>query len=146
MKALVVYDSVYGNTEKIAQAIGGAISGEAKVARVGQVSSSELKTFDLLVVGAPTQGGKPTEAMQAFLHQIPGSALQGIKVAAFDTRIPAKWVRLFGYAGPRIADSLESKGAILVTPAEGFIVEGKEGPLKEGELERAARWAQGLAA
>jgi flavodoxin I len=145
MKILILYDSVHGNTEKIAQAIGGALEGEVKVARVGQVSPSELTTFDLVVIGSPTHGGRPTEAITGLLDQLAASALQGVKVAAFDTRIPAKWVRIFGYAGPRIADSLKGKGATLVAPAEGFIVKGTEGPLKDGQLERAARWAQGLA-
>jgi len=56
MKVLIVYDSVYGNTEKVAKAIGDAITGEVKVLRVGELNSSELKTFDLLIVGSPTQG------------------------------------------------------------------------------------------
>jgi len=57
MKASVVYDSVYGNTEKIARAIGGAIAGEVKVLRPGEVNSSDLASLDLLVVGSPTQRG-----------------------------------------------------------------------------------------
>ena len=64
MKVLIVYDSVYGNTEKIAKAIGDAITVKAKVLRVGEVNSSELKTFDLLIVGSPTHGGRPTPAIK----------------------------------------------------------------------------------
>jgi len=67
MKALVVYDSLHGNTEKIAKAIGDAISGEAEVLRVGAVNSSELKPCDLLIVGSPTHGGRPTSAIQDFI-------------------------------------------------------------------------------
>ncbi len=52
--------------------------------------------------------------------------------------------RLFGYAAGRIADSLKAKGGNLAPPPEGFIVKGNEGPLKEGELERAAGWAKGI--
>ena len=63
IKTLIVYDSVYGNTEKIAKAIGDAIIDEVKVLRVGEVNISELKTFNLLIVGSPTQGGRPTPAM-----------------------------------------------------------------------------------
>jgi flavodoxin len=54
MKTLVVYDSAYGNTEKIARAIGGAIPGETQVRRVAEVSSAELVSLDLLIVGSPT--------------------------------------------------------------------------------------------
>jgi len=145
MKVLIVYDSVYGNTEKIAKAIGDAITGEVKVLRVGEVNSSELKTFDLLIVGSPTQGGRPTSAIQAFLNKISEPVIRGINVAAFDTRFSTRLVGIFGYAAVRIADSLKRKGGTLIVSPEGFFVKGKEGPLKEGELERAAKWAKEIA-
>jgi len=144
MKVLVVYDSVYGNTEKIGRAIGGAFTGDVKVLRVGEVEPSELKTVDLFIVGSPTQGGRPTPAIQDFLDKVPESLLKGIKVAAFDTRISAKLVGVFGYAAGRIARNLKGKGGNLVASPEGFFVKGTEGPLKEGELERAADWAKGI--
>ena len=142
MKALVVYDSLHGNTEKIAKAIGDAISGEAEVLRVGVVNSSELKPCDLLIVGSPTHGGRPTSAIQDFIKKIPESTVNGINVAAFDTRLSKRWVRIFGFAAKKIADILEKKGGNLVLPPEGFIVKGTEGPLEEGELERAAKWSK----
>ena len=142
MKAMVVYDSLYGNTEKIAKAIGGALTGEVKVISVAEANPAEIKSLDFFIVGSPTQGGKHTEAMQTFLDKIPESALKGIKVAAFDTRMTSKFVKIFGYAAGRIADSLKSKGGNLVVSPEGFFVTGSKGPLKQGELERAAAWAK----
>jgi flavodoxin I len=142
MKTLVVYDSVHGNTEKIAQAIGDAIPGEVRVARVGEVDISELKGLDLLFVGAPTHGGRASPPMQEFLDKVQGPALEGINVAAFDTRLTARWVKIFGFAAGRIAKSLKKKGGTLVGSPEAFYVEGGEGPLREGELERAADWAK----
>ena len=106
------------------------------------MNSSELKTIDLLFVGGPTHGGRPTEAIRDLLDQVPGNALQGTNVAAFDTRLPAIWVRILGYAAPRIAGTLKKKGGTLIGSPEGFFVEGTEGPLREGELERAALWAK----
>ncbi|MFC1918105.1 flavodoxin family protein [Chloroflexota bacterium] len=152
MKALVVYDSAYGNTEKIARAIGGAIAGEVKVLHVGEVNLSELKAIDLLIVGSPTQGFRPTKPVQEFIGSISGDTLRGIDVAAFDTRIPTgevgRGLRLLmkvgGYAAKRIAEALKKKSANLVVPPEGFFVKDKEGPLSEGELERAAIWAQAM--
>ncbi|MDD1753883.1 MAG: flavodoxin family protein [Methanotrichaceae archaeon] len=70
MKTIIVYDSVYGNTEKIAKAISDAISDEVKVLRVTIVNSSEFETFDPLIVGSPTHGGKPMQAIQDFLSKI----------------------------------------------------------------------------
>ncbi|MGA9761726.1 MAG: flavodoxin family protein [Gaiellaceae bacterium] len=141
MKTLVVYDSLYGNTAQLAQAIGAA-AGESRVLRVGEAKPSELRAFDLVVIGAPTQGGRATDAMRAFLDRVP--ALDGARVAAFDTRLRARWVKVFGYAAGRIAGKLKSLGATLVAEPEGFVVEGKEGPLANGELERAAAWVKGL--
>ncbi|MDD5289217.1 MAG: flavodoxin family protein [Dehalococcoidales bacterium] len=145
MKALVVYDSAYGNTEKIARAIGSAITGDVKTLRAGEVNPSDWALLDLLVVGSPTQGGKATQPVHDFLNKLPESAVKGKNVAVFDTRMTAKWVSIFGYAAGKIADSLKKKGGNLILPPEGFYVTGGKGPLKEGEPERAASWAKKLA-
>jgi len=144
MKALIVYDSVYGNTEKIARAIAEAItpSNEVKVLGAGEADPSELESTDLLIVGSPTHGGRPTPAVQNLLNRV--LKLQGINVAAFDTRSQAKLVKVFGNAAGRIARNLKGKGGNLIASPEGFFVTGTKGPLKEGELERAADWAKGI--
>jgi flavodoxin I len=146
MKTLVVYDSVYGNTAKIAQQIGAAIGNEARALPVGEVNAAELEAVDLLIIGSPTQGGRPTQAIQNFLSLVPAHAAAGQRVAAFDTRLTSRWVRIFGYAAPRIATNLQEAGATLVGTPAGFFVRGKEGPLQEGEAERAVVWAQQIAA
>jgi flavodoxin len=140
MNALVVYDTTYGHTERIARAIGEAIGGQ--VLRPGAVHPADLKGFALLIVGSPTHGGHPTPEIDGLLKALP--ALEGMKVAAFDTRT-AKWSWVFGYAAVRIARRLEKNGGTLLAPPEGFVVLGIQGPLKEGELERAAGWAKGIA-
>ncbi|MCJ7737946.1 MAG: flavodoxin family protein [Anaerolineae bacterium] len=153
MKALVVYDSVFGNTEKIAQAIGAALGSleEVGILRVGDMAPEQLANVEVLIVGSPTRAFSPTPATKAMLKAIPAKALSGIKVAAFDTRISVEdtsskilsaMVKVFGYAAKPIADRLKSKGGDLVLAPEGFYVQDSEGPLKEGELERAAAWAK----
>jgi flavodoxin len=112
---------------------------------VGNVHSSELEALDLLIVGSPTHGGRPTPATLDFLHKIPGSALEGTRVAAFDTRLTVKVLKIFGYAAGGIARRLKRKGGTLVAAPEAFVVTGTEGPLQEGELERAAGWARKIA-
>jgi len=145
MKALIVYDSVYGNTEKIARAVAEAItpSAEVKVLQAGEANPSELESTDLLIVGSPTHAGRPTPPIQEFLNKVPKLS-QGINVAAFDTRSQTKLVRVFGYAAGRIANNLKKKGGNLIASPEGFFVTSTKGPLKEGELERAAGWAKGM--
>lgn len=142
MKALIVYDTVHGNTEKIARAIGGAITGEVKVLRAGEVDPSELEKLDLLIVGSPTHAGRPTKPIQDFLNAIPAPAFKDTRVAAFDTRFSSRLARIFGYAAGKIAGSLKRMGGALIVSPEGFFVEGTEGPLKKGEVERAAGWAK----
>lgn len=155
MKILVVYDSLYGNTEQIARAIAGAISppGEVTLSRVGEVSMSQLRGPDLIVVGAPTQGFRPSKPVQGFLEGIPAGHLEGVCVAAFDTRIAeadvGRGLRLLikvgGYAAKHIGEALTRKSGRLVVPPEGFLVKDREGPLREGESERAAGWGEEVA-
>jgi flavodoxin I len=152
MKTLILYDSIYGNTEQIAKAIGDGLSGEVKVARVGEVTMSELKTLDLLILGSPVHGGRPTPALDAFLKELPDHSLEGMRVAAFDTRFESEdqgfglrvLMSVIRYAAERIAKDLTKKGGRLVAEPEGFIVENKEGPLKAGEFERATSWAKAM--
>jgi flavodoxin len=145
MKALIVYDSLYGNTEKIAQAIGGGIGGEVKVVKVGEANPAELGSYDLLIIGSPTQGGRHTVATKAFLGKIPADVLKNKRVASFDTRLKTVLVKMFGWAANRIADALKDKGGNLLAPGEGFFVKATKGPLVDGELERAAAWAKAIA-
>ena len=139
MNALIVYDSQYGNTEKITRAIGDAIPG-ARVLHGSEVDTSSLESVELLIVGSPAHGGRPMGAVQTFLSKVPATTIKGINVAAFDTRFESRFAKLFGYAAGRIANPLKRKGGNLLVEPKGFFVEGTKGPLKEGELERAAGW------
>jgi flavodoxin len=143
MRALIVYETIHGNTAQVAQAIGDAIDGE--VLLPDKVSPAGLKEYDLLIVGSPTHGGWFTEGIRDLLEASP--ALMGVQVAAFDTRTASIWNRIlpFGYAAPRIAQRLDEKGGSLVAPPEGFVVLGTKGPLRAGELDRAADWAKEIA-
>lgn len=158
MKALVAYDSAYGNTEQIARAIGQALGPEeeVQVLRVGAVAPEQISGLSLLIVGSPTQKFSPTGATTRLLKSIPDGSLKGVKVAAFDTRITEAeverikilnfFVRIFGYAAEPIAKRLEKKGGKQVAAPAGFYVGGTEGPLLDGELDRAAAWAKEIAA
>jgi flavodoxin len=157
MKALIIYDSFFGNTEQIAQAMGKGLGSQkdVEILRVSQVKPEQLTGLNLLIVGSPTRGFRPTPAIAKFLGNIPRRGLKGVKVAAFDTRIAVDdidsrilppLVKVFGYAAKPIADKLQKKEGELAIPPEGFFVKGTEGPLKEGELERAADWAKRIMA
>jgi flavodoxin len=156
MKILIVYDSFFGNTEKIALEIGAALGaglaerGEVETIKISQATPEKVGGLDLLIVGSPTRGFRPTEATSKFLNSLAKDQLDGLGVAAFDTRIALETIdsavfRLVvdkgGYAASTIAKALKKKGGNLLAPPEGFLVTGEQGPLKDGELERAKEWA-----
>jgi flavodoxin I len=155
MKCLVIYDSIFGNTEKVAHAIGSALesSCEVDIVSVNKVNSIDTENLDLLIVGSPTRGFRPTKSISVLLRQLPDKGLKNIMVAAFDNRVRISdvnsafltfMVNLFGYAAQPIANELKSKGGNLAAHPEGFFVEDREGPLFIGELDRAQMWAKQL--
>jgi flavodoxin I len=143
MNTLIIYDSTFGNTEKIAQAIADVVAerGSVRTLRANKVQSSDLEGVDLLVLGCPTHKHRPTDAVQAFLERVSRRSLGVISAAVFDTRY-RKPRLLTGSAARRLAKSFRKAGASLVTPPQSFFVVSREGPLEEGELERAAAWAR----
>lgn len=144
MKVIIVYDSQYGNTEMIAKAIGGAAAGFVEVSRADSIDPAAMEGADILVFGSPTHGGRPTPSIQDLIAKIPSSTLKGTRVATFDTRNEGRFVKIFGYAADRMAASLTERGGKLVSPPAAFFVTGKKGPLKDGEIERAMKWAREL--
>jgi flavodoxin len=144
MNALVLYDSKYGNTERVAEAIALALQ-EAVPTRLVSVEdvgdcAEALRGVDLLVVGGPTQRHGISEPLKASLDCLSESALGGIRAAVFDTRVHGARL-VTGSAAARLVKLLRHRGAWLVVPPESFIVGGTEGPLLEGELEHARAWA-----
>lgn len=151
MKYLVVYDTAYGNTAKVAEAVRAGFGPEAEARAAGAITPAEAASADLLVVGSPTQGGRPTKNMLDWLSAL-GTARPGARAAAFDTRLTFEktgfalglLIKLVGYAAPRISVALTAKGYTMVGEPQGFIVTGKEGPLADEELERAEAWGKTL--
>jgi len=156
LKTLIVYDSLYGNTEIIAQTIKHSIeeNNAVEIFRVGEVKTEYMQGIQFLIAGSPTHQFRPTPAMRSFLDSIPKDSLKGVKVAAFDTRLTKVeidknpplpfFVRIYGFAARRIAKQLKKKGGEQQISEEGFLVEGMKGPLVKGEVERAEAWARKL--
>lgn len=155
MTSLVVFESFFGNTEVVARAVAEALEGggEARALRVSELEKHHLDGVQLLVVGSATRAFRPSPGTQAWLKSLPPGKLDGVRVAAFDTRVDVDevgnrfltfMVRLFGYAAEPIEKALVRAGGEVAGPAAGFVVEDKEGPLREGETDRARAWARGL--
>jgi flavodoxin len=144
MNALVVYDSQFGNTEKIALKITETLGeyGASRALRVTEFTTDALHDIDLLVLGCPTQAWHSTPNMQTLIKTLEQGQVHGFAVAEFDTRLDKpRW--LTGSAANLMAKQLKQVGVSLGQP-ESFLVTGKEGPLEAGELERAAQWAREL--
>jgi flavodoxin I len=143
MNTLIIYDSTFGNTAQLAQAMADSLGehGKVQMVRADEAGLSEMKEIDLLIVGGPTQRHGVSPAMRDLLERFPRRTLRGVGAAAFDTRYHiAAWKS--GSAASRIASKIKRTGASLLIAPESFFVAEREGPLEEGELERASRWAE----
>lgn len=132
-KALVVYDSMYGNTEKIAKALAvGLRSGgvDSTVAKLDSIQVNEVTDVNLLCVGSPTHAWNASKSMKEFLDRLKSvEGLKGKKAFAFDTKMKS---RLAGKARDNIEKDLKTLGFSIVKPSESAIVNGREGPLEDG--------------
>lgn len=146
MKALVIYDTQYGNTEQIAKAIGSGFTGEVRVKKVGDVTPDDIAWSKFVIIGSPTQGGRPTKPIQEFLDKLPNDVFTGKRLAAFDTRMKSFFVKLFGWAADKIEASLKTKSGNPTAQPKGFLVQSAKGPLLNGEEEKAIAWAKAIAA
>jgi flavodoxin len=157
MNILIVYDTVHGNTERLAQGMAGALAPVASVRleKAAGLARIDAAGVDLLIVGGPTHRQRISAPLAALLEASGRGAFQGLRAAAFDTRyrMPA-W--LSGSAARRIARQLKKRGGRLIAPPESFFMERDAPPkgqkrrhelerLEPGEVERAAQWAVALA-
>jgi flavodoxin len=150
MLTVVIYDTKFGNTARIAEAIarGAGARGSVSVLDMAAAARSLTERPDLLIVGGPTQRRGPTPALRGFVDALP-APLRGVPAATFDTRYRgATW--LMGSAAGEAARRLRSAGARLAAPPESFFI-ARGGPLEgqgleAGELERAEAWGRGVGA
>ncbi|VXC23040.1 Flavodoxin [Arthrobacter sp. 9AX] len=143
MKTVIVYDSAFGNTKAIADTLVSRLGSKATAVPVDRFDARQIRAGDLLVIGSPINGWRPTPKITKALVELAARGLSGVRAAAFDTR-----VKLFihGDAAKKITRTLKAAGASIVTGPMAFYVKGSEGPLLGGETERAASWAGDLIA
>jgi len=142
MKAVIVYDSAYGNTKAIAEAVASGLgTANARTVPVARFRRADVSAGDLLVVGSPINGWRPTPKTMETLTAVESEGLAGVLAAAFDTR-----VKLFihGDAAGKISRHLKKAGATPVSKPMPFYVGGTEGPLLPGETDRAKTWGAQL--
>ncbi|MET4639198.1 hypothetical protein [Mycetocola sp. 2940] len=161
MRALVVFESIWGNTEEVARAVAAGLGGD----RIDVVDTASAPAViepdvDLVVVGGPThafsmstaatresarkQGAErvPERGIREWIEAQPSPG-HAIPVATFDTRVVTP--RLPGSAAKKAMKRLVRLGFRAVAKPETFGVHGYSGPIADGELERARRWGEDLA-
>ena len=144
MRTLVIYDTKFGNTERIAEAIarGAGTHGAVQVTDIAGAAGSLPERPDLLLVGGPTQRRGPSPTLRDFLDSMPPN-LQGVPAASFDTRYRGSTL-LMGSAAREAGKRIQKGGARMVVPPESFFI-SRGGPLERqgleaGELARAEQW------
>jgi hypothetical protein len=163
--ALVVFESMFGNTEHVARAVAEGLEAEGVRTQVVEVSQAPVEvpsTVELLVVGAPThafslsrpstrtdavrQGADQDKAEIGLREWLAGAyhtGLQTLQVAVFDTR--ASKARRLPAGGHKAARLAKSRQFTLADRPVAFLVGDIKGPLLEGELDRARSWGRSLA-
>jgi len=164
-RALVLFESFFGNTERVAQAVAAGLRLEdwsVTILDVSEVSDTSLDGVDLLIVGAPThafslsrtttrteavaRGGRASYAGRGMREWLDGlDTAQGVRLAAaFDTRV-SKVRHLPASAARRTARILRGKDYHLVLTPHGFVVRDVEGPLESHQVEDAVAWGRAAA-
>lgn len=165
-RALVVYESIFGNTRKIAEAIAAGLEPGYEVTLVEAAANPSPEGASLIVVGGPihafgmtrpsTRENAEREAEKLGLkdvHARPGvrewlehlqPAASQVDAVAFDTAVKVGWF-VIGSAARGEASLLASKGYSMAGRPQHFFVKDMDGPLMPGELERARAWGQGVA-
>jgi len=135
-KAVVIYDSRFGNTEKIARALArGMEKQDVKVDcfKVDKVDVQKLVEYDFLAVGGPTHMLGMSEPMKEFLENLNTVDISGKKGFCFDTRNQSRFNRFdLNSAAKRIEKRMKKMKVKMIKPRKSAIVEGREGPLEEG--------------
>ena len=144
MKSVVIYFSKFGNTKKVAEVIAKELksAGPLTLRSYDEIKISELKEADLVVMGTPTYNMNLPKSVKPLFDKLPKKILRSKNVASFDTsyKMP-KFLSPFT-AAKKLNSKLGRLGGKKIVPPETFLVTGKEGPLFEGELEHAKKWAK----
>jgi flavodoxin len=139
MNAIVVFFSKFGNTQKIAETIAEELKREASVQVINseELTASALGNADLVIMGTPTHNMNLPKSVRPVFERLPRQILPKTPIAAFDTsyRLSAFLSRFT--AAKKLARNLRKLGGKRIIPPETFHVMEREGPLYEGELERA---------
>ncbi len=131
MKAIIVYDTKFGNTEQVAEGIAKVLN--ADLIKVTQVDPAKLKIYDIFIFGSPTHAWNMSGGMKKVFNKLKGHSFEGKKATAFDTKLNTRFA---GNAATKIQSKLKKLGFSIAMKPVHFFVIGREGPLADGEMEK----------
>ncbi len=146
MESLVVYDTEFGNTKKVAEAVADGLRtyGPVRLLGLDKIPPQDLGQVDLLFVGGPTHGHGMSARIRQFVDALETRSATSMLAATFDTRFRMPAV-ISGSAAKTIARRLRRAGVRVFAPPESFFVSRGVPELEESETERAAAWATSVA-
>jgi len=153
MKGIVIYDTSHGNTKKIAETISETLKAseiEVDLFDVKEVRKLNANKYNFLVLGSPTKFGTMSFAIKFFLGKVKNEEWINKPFATFDTENPenvehARLEKKEWSAAEKIAAKLKEKQMKQLLPVLKTLVLGQKGPLVEGEIDRAKKYANELA-
>ena len=134
-KAIIIYESKYGNTRQVAELIAEGMrqvrGTEVTLSEVGQVDLNNLVTFDAYLIGSPNHMGGPTGSIKRLIDQLNKLKLENKKIAVFDTYMSKDFEKAIKKMEKQIVEKLS--GLVISVPGLSVRVDGMKGPITEGE-------------
>lgn len=147
MNSLIIYFSRFGNTKAVAEAVARQLAshGPARLVEASRLSPADFEQVDLVIMGTPTYKMNLPEEVRAIFKNLPRKILKGSAVAAFDTSYAMSGFLARFTASKRTIQKLRRLGGKQIIPPKTFtIARAHEGPLLDGEIDRAKKWADDI--
>jgi flavodoxin len=146
-KAIVVYESKYGNTKLVAEAIAEGMNQvlgqEAVVAKLNDVDLTQIDRFDTILVGSPNHIGGATRGIRKFIDKLGKLNLEDKQGAVFDTYLAKDFEKAVKKMEKQIGEKVP--GLTLVAPGLSIMIDGMKGPITDGELSKCKEFGVKIA-
>ncbi len=147
MKALIVFDTKHGNTQKVAELIADGINSvednETDIANVKDVDLNEEKSYDLIVIGSPNHVGSHVKTIKKFIKNLPSASLKFNSFAAFDTYMGKDFEKAVKKMEKQLKENIPNSTTNL--PGLSIKVGGMKGPIVDEDLPKCKEYGIKLA-
>jgi len=146
-KVIIVYETRYGNTKKVAEKISEGLrtrtSIQVDAKNLKDIDEKDVPKYDVILVGSPNHMGGPTRGIKKFIDKLSKLNLKGKQFAAFDTCSPKDLEKAVKKMEKSLAEKIP--GIKIIPPSLSVIVLGMKGPISEEELTKSVEYGKKLA-